>query len=315
MELVLHSSYGPLALQPSLPHGWNGNLLCGGMSYSHEANFGSICIQRFEDEKFSICYIVLRFLKKVKLAWSEEPLLRLQYLMQGGFRYKLEPEKLVRLRTGQVNAVWAPGRETTAHFSKGNYEMLLIGFKPELVQELLPRFPGVRSFAEENYKKWISTENKNRIYEILNVPYTDNTRRFFYETKVREYLLSFLLPSHPQGLERYNETEIERIRAVESLILKDLTKHHSSKELAAIAKMPEARLIEGFRDVVGVTMFERYKEAKLQKAKKYLLETDIQVKVLYEIVGYDSYTGFVEAFTERFGLSPLRFRKKYRPFD
>ena len=315
MELVLHSSYGPLALQPYLPHGWNGNLLTGGMGYSYEANFGSICIQRFQDEKFSICYVVLNFLKKIKLAWREESLLRLQYLAQGSFRYKSENEKLITLRTGQVNAVWAPGRQTNANFSKGSYEMLLISFNPELVQELLPQFPAVRSFADENFKRWISTEKENRIYELLNVPYTDNTRRFFYETKVREYLLSFLLPSRPQGLDRYNETEIERIRAVESLILKDLTKHHSSKELAGIAKMSESRLIEAFKEVVGVTMFERYKEAKLQKAKKYLLETDIQVKVLYEIVGYDSYTGFVEAFTERFGLSPLRFRKKYRPFD
>jgi two-component system response regulator YesN len=61
-------------------------------------------------------------------------------------------------------------------------------------------------------------------------------------------------------------------------------------------------------------MFERYKEAKLQKARRYLLETDVRVNQLYKTAGYDSYSGFVRAFKDHFKLTPHKYRKKYRPF-
>jgi AraC-like DNA-binding protein len=124
-----------------------------------------------------------------------------------------------------------------------------------------------------------------------------------------------LLPLPQKRFENYPDELVERIYKVDREILSDLTKHHSTKDLADFSRMPEAKLIALFKEIIGVSMFDRYKEAKLLKAKKYLLETDVQIKVLYEMVGYESYTGFVEAFRERFGLSPLQFRKRFRPFD
>ena len=314
MEALIHSSHGALVLSPSLPYDWKGGILSGSQPYTYEGPAGAVTIQKFHDEKFSICYAVAHFLEKIKLFWKEEPLLRLQYLLDGKLQYGGTDERPIRLKSGQVNAIWAPGRETMADFSKGSYEIFQIAFQPELVQKLLPQFPLVRSFSETS-RQWINEDRQKDIYEILNVLYSEDARRFFYETKIREHLLSFLLPSPREGLDRYTEEEIERIYKVDRKILKNLNQHHTTEDLARFAKMSEGKLITAFKEIIGVSMFDRYKEAKLQKAKRYLLETDVQVKALYAMVGYDSYTGFVEAFTERFRLSPLRYRKKYRPFD
>lgn len=314
MEQIVYSSKGTLSFKQSLPGDWKGSILSGSIPYTYEGPLGNLTLQKFRDEKFSICYTKGYFPRKIKLSWEESSLLRLQYVLDGGFSYKGDMGKRIKLRPGQFNAVWSPGRETVAEFTKGSFEMFHISFTPGIVQELLPTFPEVRSFQPESAVQWIEDKQKS-IYELLNVPYSDDARRFFYKTRIREHLLSFLLPTPKQGLEKYSEDEIERVHRVDHRILNDLTKHHSAEDLASFVKLPEAKLIALFRDIFGVSMFERYKEAKLQKARKYLLETDIQVKVLYEIVGYESYTGFVEAFKERFGISPLQYRKRFKPFD
>jgi AraC-like DNA-binding protein len=315
MKPVLYSSHGTLLLKPSLPYEWNGGVLAGSEAYSYEGPLGTATIQKFRDKKFSICYAASNFFQRIKLFWDEKPLLRLQYILDGTFRYCGNGERAIKLRSGQVNAVWAPGRETIADLEKGDFKIFQIAFSLELVQELLPQFPAVASLPNETSKQWIGEDREKDIYDILNAPYEDNAQRFFYGTKIREHLLSLLLPAPPQGLERYTDDEIERVYKVDRKILKDLSQHYTTEELAAYVKMSEGKLIAAFKEIIGASMFDRYKEAKLQKAKKYLLETDTQVKVLYEMVGYSSYTGFVEAFTERFGLSPLRYRKKFRPFD
>jgi len=315
MEPVLHSSHGTITLSPSLPRGWRGGILSGSQPFSYEGPLGRATIQKFRDEKFSICYAVSDFLQKIKLYWKEEPLVRLQYVLDGRLQYRGEDKKLVKVKDGQVNVVWAPQRETTADFSAGKIELFQIAIHPEIVKEILPQFPDVQSLPQESSRQWIGEERHKDIYEMLNVPYKDSVRRFFYGIKVREHLMRFLVTSPQKNVHQYSEDAIERVYKVDREILKDLTKRHSTKDLADFVKMPEGKLIQLFKEIIGVSMFDRYKEAKMQKAKQYLLETDVQVKVLYEIVGYESYTGFVEAFKERFGLSPFQYRKKFRPFD
>ena len=77
--------------------------------------------------------------------------------------------------------------------------------------------------------------------------------------------------------------------------------------------MREARLKEAYKDIIGRTIYERLREARLQKARELLLATDLQVQLMYAEVGYESITGFIDAFRERFLLSPLQYRKKYGP--
>lgn len=313
MEPVIHSSHGALTLVPTLPKGWKGGILCGSQPYSYQGPLGTATLQKFGDEKFSICYVAGHFLQKTKLFWKEQPLLRLQYVLEGNLHYGGREEKWTNLCGGQVNGVWAPARETAADLAKGKLEILQIAFQPEVVQELLPGFPNLQDISE-NLRQWIGEDRQKDIYEMLNVPFNETAARFLYRTKIREHLFKFLLPLPENHLDQYADEIKERIYKVDRKILKNLKTHYTTKELADFVKMPEGKLIALFKEIIGVSMFDRYKEAKLQKAKKYLLETDIQVKVMYEMVGYSSYTGFVEAFKDRFGISPLQFRKKFRPF-
>lgn len=314
MEPLIHSSQGILPFSPALPSQWAGHILSGSQPYSYEGPLGQAVLQKFRDEDFSICYAVTNFLQKIKLSWKEEPLLRLQYVLEGGLQYRGTEAKVIKMRAGEANAVWAPGRETVADMKKGKFEIFQIAFRPELVQALLPGFPELTVLPPETAKQSIGEDRNKDIFKILDAAYDGNTRRFFYDVRIREHLFWFLRPK-PEKKDNYHTDEMkERIFRIDKKILEDPTKHFTTKELAKMSNLNEGRLLELFKEIIGVSMFERYRDAKLEKAKKYLLETDERINMLYEKVGYESYSGFIGAFTDRFGLSPLQFRKKYRPF-
>jgi len=314
MEPVIYSPEGALSFEPTLPKDWNGKVLAGSEPWTCSGQAGTLVVQKFHDEEFSICYAVCEFAKKTELTWTEGPRLRLQFLLNGELSYRDSRNKRIRLETGQVNAVWAPGRTTTAVFSKGISQIFQIGFSVDLVRELSPDFPDTNDFQPEHLKRVFDKESNDSIYKMLDTIHGGHARRFFYKTRSMDHLLDFWHPPADKAND-YPDHVKQTILKIDRLILERLDHHYTTKELADIAYMTEASLLQAFKDIVGVTMFDRYKEAKLELAKKYLLETDARINELYRDVGYASYSGFIDAFTAHFGTSPRQFRKKFKPFD
>lgn len=305
--------YGPVSLQPSLPKNWQGKILPGSQPFSYEGEHGSVVIQQYRDENWSIRYAVIRFLKKIIVHWREEAALYVRFMVQGDFKYKAEGNRF-KIRARNVNLCWAPGRESFASFA-GNQEYIIfqLQYAPELVRQLLPYFPA-GSIPNESKSTPIDNEWNKTLYEIMEAPYDGETLRFYFENRVRDILLYLLL--QPGAGIRYEGLTTEVVRKVyeaDGLILKDLTTWLHIPALAKMVALSEFKLKLAYKRVIGMNMFERLREARLEKARKLLVETDCQIKVIYSMVGFKSLSGFEEAFKEKFGLPPLQYRKKYQP--
>ncbi len=57
---------------------------------------------------------------------------------------------------------------------------------------------------------------------------------------------------------------------------------------------------------------ERVKEIKMDRARMYVLNTDLPITLIAERVGYENSNTFSTAFTNFFGLSPHKFRAKHQ---
>ena len=295
-----------------LPSGWRGKILSGGNVSSYEGAYGSIVLQEFSDRQFHIRYSVLRFLKKMAVFWKEESFLVFQAVLKGVVHYEAGNKKMT-LKAGEGILVWAPHHTTTARFEKNKpYEIFQVQFPDHMVHELSPDFPEGSIFPLEKNKVGLGPRERF-IQAILDTPYTHHARRFHFETQVRDLLFS--LQTHPRDEEvtRLTREEEGRIRGVDNYILSNLTVHHTVPELAAMAHMGEGKFKWAFRLVTGMTPYERYKEARLQQAALLLLETDTQIKTIYREVGYDSIAAFSDAFKDRFGLRPSKYRLFYKP--
>ena len=66
-----------------------------------------------------------------------------------------------------------------------------------------------------------------------------------------------------------------------------------------------------FHSECGVSIFDYITQSRIDEAKRLLLETDEQITVISELVGYNGKTNFYLAFKKNVGMSPAQFRRHY----
>ncbi len=84
----------------------------------------------------------------------------------------------------------------------------------------------------------------------------------------------------------------------------------SLDKLATIANTNRTTLNQQFHLLYQMSVFDWWREQRLQSAAKQLKTSRLAVLQIAQQVGYSSYSGFIAAFKARFGMSP----KKYRLF-
>jgi DNA-binding response OmpR family regulator len=78
----------------------------------------------------------------------------------------------------------------------------------------------------------------------------------------------------------------------------------------------ERKLNEIFRTRVGLSVFEYFQELRMDRARRSLEATQVQVQQIAKAAGYPNAGDFTRAFKRRFGLSPRQFRAcRNLPFD
>ena len=301
-----------LKFQPGLPKKWNGQVLPGSENYYYSGELGDVLIQEYRGNGWIMRYTIFEFTRKTSLQWKEEAMFRIQFALQGKIHYQYDKGK-VKLKAGTVNTIWAPGRTTEALFAKRvRYQIFHILYEPNMVQQLLPQFP-TNQVPSEKVITPIESEWLSIVHQILQAPYETSTRLFYYENRVRDILLALLLRSG-SGIryEGLTSDEVTKIHEVDALILGDITHWLHIPVLAKKVHLSEFKLKMGFKQVIGVNLFERLRLARLEKAKRLLVDTDLQIKVIYTEVGYRSLSAFEEAFKEKYGLTPFKYRHRFK---
>jgi len=97
---------------------------------------------------------------------------------------------------------------------------------------------------------------------------------------------------------------------VSVLLASDLKKHYTIEELTQITGMNRTKLCFGFKQLYGCSIHQYTIQLRIALAKKYLLEGELQVKVVAQVCGYKTLQHFVTAFKKNTGLTPLEFQKQ-----
>lgn len=98
------------------------------------------------------------------------------------------------------------------------------------------------------------------------------------------------------------------VHAAERLILSDLSKTASLRELAVAVGTHEKRLTKVFKERTGRTVFEFAREARLHQAQKFLSASALRIDEIAAAVGFSSAANFITAFRQRFGCTPRTYR-------
>jgi AraC-like DNA-binding protein len=154
---------------------------------------------------------------------------------------------------------------------------------------------------------------KEIMNQLLETPYDDATRQFYFDLKVRELLYQMLQNAYkrkPTELS-YTPWEVAKIHNARTILESYISqKPPTIKSLAKQVALNEFKLKAGFRQYFNVSIFEWLMEQKMQYAKYLLLNSNRPVKDICVMVGYPFTTNFITAFRKRFAMTPGSLRRK-----
>lgn len=101
-------------------------------------------------------------------------------------------------------------------------------------------------------------------------------------------------------------------RGVHRYLVENLDKRITIEALARQFLMNTTTLKDGFKTLYGTSIAAHIKEHRMEKAAELLKDGDSAVSEIARQVGYTSQSKFSAAFCQRYGVTPLEYRKNSR---
>jgi transcriptional regulator GlxA family with amidase domain len=121
---------------------------------------------------------------------------------------------------------------------------------------------------------------------------------------------SHTVPENAASRPRNGIASIQEKRLQKVLDMIESQPSRSVRELAQEVNLSPARLQRLFKHETGVDVSEALTERRLQRAAQLLAASDMQIKEIAYIVGYEHASSFVRAFHRRFALAPRLYRRQ-----
>ena len=108
-------------------------------------------------------------------------------------------------------------------------------------------------------------------------------------------------------------TQQEQVfRQVHGYLMENLHKRITIEALARQFLMNTTTLKDGFKNLYGTSIAAHMKEHRMERAAALLKEGDLAVSEIAKQVGYTSQSKFSAVFCQRYGVTPLEYRRNCR---
>jgi AraC-like DNA-binding protein len=319
---LLSESGKPFVFNKGLPDNYIGPILAGAVCYSAQSNHSELVLQELRGKEYSVRFIIGKFLQKlyVKGRIHTEGLYG-NLMFKDSIRKKMLSLGETHLREGQYSCFYTQPSDCSSFFEKGKeFRMFDLFYSPLLLEELVPFFPELKSVIGANPGTlvtpkpfWLPISIKEITNQLLNCPFDETTRQFYFDLKVKELLYHMLESAFKRDPNKLSFTswEVGRIHQARKILLKHIArKPPSIKKLAKLVTLNEYKLKIGFRQYFNASIGHWMHEQKLQHGRELILNTNKPVKEISRLVGYPLTTNFITAFRKHFGITPGDLRRK-----
>ncbi len=322
--LLRSPKYGIITLAPVIPDSISGLLLPGSETFSNETDFGTILIQEFNTEHYSIRYKIFNFLNKITLLFDEERTgIRSRFILEGSLNIKTSSKEKVHLKEGQFVLLNGIDTNETVIFDKGKeYRLFDTAYSIDLLKKLVASFPSLNEFISPdgtpksllkiNKPRFASSKMTEIVYDLLKCPYDEKLQKLYFENKINDFLFEVLAQTYKAepGVVELLQSEKDAVLTARDIILTDLKEHYTIRQISEQVQLNEFKLKAGFKQIFGTGVFECLLRARMEKAKKLLTETDKPMKEIVSLTGYEFLTSFITAFRKYFDYTPGSLRRK-----
>lgn len=117
------------------------------------------------------------------------------------------------------------------------------------------------------------------------------------------------MPMETESDTYFTRSQIAIVKEAEALILSDLTRRITAKELANRFGISESSFKFYVKGILGDSYLNYFRKKRMEKAAELLESTNLKVIEIASTVGYENQGKFAKVFAEVYGVSPLEFRR------
>lgn len=107
----------------------------------------------------------------------------------------------------------------------------------------------------------------------------------------------------------FTRSQIAIVKEAENLILNDLSKRFTAKDLADRFGISESSFKFYVKGILGDSYLAYFRKKRMERAAELLESTTMRVLEIANAVGYENQGKFAKVFSETYGVSPLEFRR------
>ena len=98
-------------------------------------------------------------------------------------------------------------------------------------------------------------------------------------------------------------------KGVKQYVRDHLRGHIAIEDIADALHFSPQHLMRIFKSKTGMSVLDYITTTRVETAKKILKETNIPVKLIADMVGYEDYAYFTRVFKKKTGVSPIKYRQ------
>lgn len=288
-------------------------------------DFGLVRFYQVECPDFNICYSNYSITRHTTLsAWMDAPMLVLHFTVSNTMHYQLEGLPETVLLQGQFNLIFAPVVKNKFWFRKDeNYTTFGIHFSVPYVEKIAVNFPLLLQFVQKvkegtagilGRHHGLMTPDMSRIIRhLLSCQYKGDVKNVYLEAKVLELFVLALDQIANGNINKSQITlrpyDIEKIREAHDYLVRNLDNPCTLIELAHRVGINDFKLKKGFKQIYGTTVYESLIDARMEKAKYLLLETETAIEQIAYTTGYKNLSSFITAFKKKMGYAPGSYKR------
>ncbi|TMI89599.1 MAG: helix-turn-helix transcriptional regulator [Bacteroidetes bacterium] len=306
-------SHKMLEWKDAFPSAFKGVHLPGSSVLSSVGNFGSVCIQEYRSDDFSIRFNVFDLIDRfVAKSFYKRPGICSRLVLKGRIDHEATPDIKWTIRQGQFSLNGDSGKSLRSHvetYEKNTHISFDTYFSMKLAKELLLLYPSYTP-AASGITRFADLETVELAHSILRCKYDKELRLHFLKSRAKDLLFKYLLLDQQEITteEEISESEINAIHQSAKIISTDVSKHYAIPELTKQIGFNEFRFKYLFKKIFGIGPYEYLVRKRMAKAKE-LLQTGLSVKEVAGLVGYRA-SDFTTVFRTHFGIPPSSAKQK-----
>jgi AraC-like DNA-binding protein len=258
---------------------------------------------------------------------ADDSFLTVIHVITGSLTFQLRNSEIIRLKPGCSYLTYLPpGSRNELRIEEGEHRLLSYGVRPELLRETGRKIPSIsilldkikgRSKVPHCTGEVLMPAGPAQFVRLLESGF-ESTRdlvTLLYNRSCEllcEQLLKIAQGNIDGGASPIPGW-IDRLADARKIVDEQTGPPLRIATVARKCRMNDRQLKLGFRIRYGLPFAQYQIEVRLERARRWLLETEDPVQTIGLMIGYEDESSFTKRFKRTHGLTPLQYRRKYRP--